>query len=112
MDGLLRFIAARVDFNDRVRLDAARNLRDGGFEVLEPATWHRVEPDEAHHSRHGFLELRPEEAQRLMDALWDAGLRPSEGSGSAGALLATQNHLNDMRALVFKAQGLEVPRGR
>ncbi len=41
------------------------------------------------------------EAQALMDRLWKAGLRPTEGSGSAGALAATQNHLADMQQLVF-----------
>jgi len=41
-------------------------------------------------------------AQLLMDDLWNCGLRPSEGSGSAGALAATQRHLEDMRRLVFK----------
>ena len=48
------------------------------------------------------LRLRDREAQMLIDALWDAGLRPSEGSGSAGAMLATQKHLADMRKLVAK----------
>lgn len=43
-------------------------------------------------------------AQRLIDMLWDCGFRPTEGSGSAGALAATQKHLADMRALVFKIQ--------
>lgn len=42
-------------------------------------------------------------AQRLMDELWNCGLRPSEGSGSAGQLAAVQGHLQDMRALVSKA---------
>lgn len=40
-------------------------------------------------------------AQKLMDMLWDCGLRPTEGSGSAGAMAATQKHLEDMRTLVF-----------
>jgi hypothetical protein len=39
--------------------------------------------------------------QRLMDELWNIGYRPSEGSGSAGALAATQRHLDDMRKLAF-----------
>lgn len=47
------------------------------------------------------FRLREAEAQALMDMLWDCGLRPSEGSGSAGALAATQRHLDDMRRLVF-----------
>lgn len=41
-------------------------------------------------------------AQELIDGLWQAGLRPSEGTGSAGALAATQKHLEDMRRLVFE----------
>lgn len=42
------------------------------------------------------------EAQALMDRLWKAGLRPTEGSGSAGALAATERHLKDMQILVFE----------
>lgn len=48
------------------------------------------------------LFIKPDEAQQLMDELWRIGFRPSEGTGSAGALAATQNHLDDMRRLVFK----------
>jgi hypothetical protein len=48
------------------------------------------------------FSLEPEDAQALMDDLWNCGLRPSEGTGSAGALAATQKHLEDMRKLVFK----------
>lgn len=48
------------------------------------------------------LTLEPEQAQALMDELWRTGLRPTEGSGSAGSLAATERHLADMRALVFK----------
>lgn len=48
------------------------------------------------------MRLTRDAAQQLMDNLWQCGLRPSEGSGSAGALAATQKHLEDMRTLVFK----------
>ena len=50
-------------------------------------------------------KLEYETAQQLMDDLWICGLRPSEGSGSAGALAATQKHLEDMRQLVFSLLG-------
>lgn len=40
-------------------------------------------------------------AQRLMDELWRAGLRPTEGTGSAGALAATERHLKDMQRIAF-----------
>jgi len=56
-----------------------------------------------------FLELQPCEAQKLMDDLWDCGLRPSEGSGSAGAMAATQKHLQDMKTIAFHA--LKIQRG-
>lgn len=46
-----------------------------------------------------LLTLRMEEAQRLIDQLWHCGLRPSEGSGSAGSLAATERHLRDMQAI-------------
>lgn len=49
-----------------------------------------------------LITLRPEDAQFLMDELWRTGLRPTEGTGSAGSLAATERHLADMRSIVFK----------
>lgn len=40
-------------------------------------------------------------AQSLMDDLWACGLRPTEGRGSAGAMEATREHLQDMRKIAF-----------
>lgn len=48
------------------------------------------------------LSISFKEAQILMDDLWQCGLRPSEGTGSAGQLAATQKHLSDMRLIAFK----------
>jgi hypothetical protein len=45
--------------------------------------------------------LSEAEAQALMDQPWQCGLRPSEGSGSAGSLAATERHLEDMRKLAL-----------
>jgi hypothetical protein len=42
-------------------------------------------------------------AQTLIDDLWNCGLRPTEGAGTAGAMRATERHLQDMRTLVFKS---------
>lgn len=46
--------------------------------------------------------LTKENAQSLMDELWNVGIRPTEGTGSAGQLAATQAHLKDMQKLVFE----------
>ena len=48
------------------------------------------------------MRLGRDEAQVLMDDLWDSGFRPTEGSGSAGSLKATERHLDDMRTIAFK----------
>lgn len=48
-----------------------------------------------------FLRLELSETQELMDALWTAGLRPTEARGSAGAMDATQKHLADLQRLAF-----------
>lgn len=39
-------------------------------------------------------------AQKLMDELWGAGVRPSNGAGSAGELAAVRYHLEDLRTIV------------
>lgn len=55
------------------------------------------------------FSLPPNAAQMLMDELWNCGLRPSEGSGSAGQLASVQKHLEDMRAIAFKKSGVDKP---
>lgn len=45
-----------------------------------------------------LLTLNQTEAQALMDSLWDCGVRPTEGSGSAGAMLAVRDHLKAANA--------------
>lgn len=49
-----------------------------------------------------LLSLEREEAQQLMDELWNAGVRPIGAAGSAGQLDAVKYHLEDMRKMVFK----------
>lgn len=56
------------------------------------------------------MSLSMDQAQQLMDQLWTCGIRPSEGSGSAGSLAATQQHLKDMQRITFgllKSKGVE-----
>lgn len=55
------------------------------------------------------LSLNLTEAQNLMDQLWFCGLRPSEGTGSAGALAATQAHLEDVRVILNRMMNHILP---
>ncbi len=55
--------------------------------------------------------LTNDAAQFLIDELWRCGLRPTEGTGSAGSLEAVERHLRDMRAVavgLLKKSGVEV----
>lgn len=47
------------------------------------------------------LVITNQEAQQLMDELWRCGFRPTEGSGSAGSLAATERHLKDMQTITL-----------
>jgi len=77
---------------------------DDGANVAQPLTMNWVSSKELEGvSMLPMCRLDPTAAQSLMDELWECGLRPSEGTGSAGALAATQKHLEDMRKLVFIA---------
>lgn len=52
------------------------------------------------------FHLHTTEAQELMDGLWAAGMRPTEGKGSAGALSATERHLADMQIIAMHKLGI------
>lgn len=48
------------------------------------------------------LTLSNQEARSLMNALWHAGLRPSEFQSPNGEINRMSAHLEDMRRLVFE----------
>lgn len=74
--------------------DAATNYRA----YWEPVTVREVKnPEEVACEPPSAFPMTPQDAQQLMDELWHVGLRPSEGTGSAGAMAATQAHLKDMQ---------------
>ena len=68
------------------------------FVRFAPAELVTVEPGDAVEIPPA-LQIKKSDAQMLIDTLWDCGLRPSEGSGSAGQLAAVQDHLKDVRLL-------------
>ena len=46
------------------------------------------------------MQLTSEEAQNLLQSLWNTGIRPKQ-EGTLGQLAAVNYHLEDMRKLVF-----------
>lgn len=93
-------------------LDAVTNpagLRD----VLLPT---RIQADERLGEWHEpWLRLSPEAAQRLLDALWRAGIRPSDSpsvapDAHAEVVGAKDAHLADLQRLAFGSDTISVPR--
>jgi len=94
MENILKIRAVSAPWNNGVEF-----LIRCGNAVAEPLIMKQHEENTV---AEPTFRLDREYAQLLMDDLWVAGIRPTEGTGSAGALAATQKHLEDMRTLVFK----------
>jgi len=71
--------------------------------IMKTLAMHERPPDEP------ALRLEQHEAQNLMDELWRAGIRPTNGAGSSGQLAATERHLEDMRALTNRLVRFAAP---
>lgn len=96
----MKIFAQRAVWNDAIELRIGFDQGEGRFSVALPVSWQSVPRGEL--SPEGpMLRLQQIDAQRLMDELWHCGLRPSEGSGTAGSLAATERHLKDMRQIAF-----------
>jgi hypothetical protein len=102
----LILMARKRGFTNRVEVMVMR--RHNGIphclRRLEPADFIPIE--EGYEPESTFI-IDNTVAQELMDDLWNCGLRPSEGAGSAGAMLAVQEHLKDMRHIAFTKLGLD-----
>lgn len=94
-----KLYARRADFNDRIDIAAVLHTPNGTREIAQPVKFEPL-PDN-YYVTEPTMRLTLHQAQFLMDQLWDCGLRPSEGSGSAGAMAATQKHLEDMQAIAI-----------
>lgn len=76
---------------------------DGRFSVARPIVMETLTEEQRGAIIPPCALLTLEAAQTLMDELWHAGIRPTEGTGSAGSLAATERHLADMKAIAFHA---------
>lgn len=72
--------------------------------TMQAISMHEAPPD-----AEPLLRLEQHEAQNLMDELWRAGIRPTNGAGSTGQLAATERHLDDMRKLTTRLLNAVAP---
>jgi hypothetical protein len=100
----IEFMARREDWQNGISLYARQRTEGVGVVVAEPMEMRQhsemtvIEP---------FIRIEIQQAQQLMDELWQCGLRPTEGAGSAGSLRATEMHLDDMRVIAFKKLNID-----
>ena len=95
----LKFYAHRSPCWNGVEINIMR-LTSNSSEIMLPPTFETIA--DGTRPVHPSMVLQYDEPQELMDQLWSCGIRPTEGSGSAGSLAATERHLMDMQRIVFK----------
>lgn len=101
----LEIMARREEWSEGVSLYGRQVIEGHSVAKVDLVTLTTTKPGDCHEP---FLKLGIQEAQNLMDELWQCGLRPSEGSGSAGSLRATEKHLEDMRVIAMKKLNIDV----
>lgn len=82
---------------------------DGAHYIADPLTLRKREDPTA--ETEPTLTLKPEEAQILIDELWDCGMRPTDIKDQSGELRATKKHLRDMRKLALEGLFMEEDEG-
>jgi len=70
----------------------AKWVEKGEFDAIEPSAY-----------------LTETEAQVLLDSLYSTGLRPSDGTDNTHVIAKMNDHLQDMRQLVFSKSKVEKP---
>lgn len=100
----IEVMARREQWSAGVSIYMRKVVVGMSVEIVQPVAFKRLSAEEAEQTMviEPVVRLPIQSAQQLMDELWQCGLRPTEGTGSAGSLAATERHLADMRALVFK----------
>ena len=103
---MIKFYANSTHFYDKIHVFARVKL--GTYLAFpQQIVWTKITQEDEYTAPEPLFKLDHEEAQTLMDALWDCGIRPSEGMGSAGQLAAVQNHLKDMQKIAFAYLDME-----
>jgi len=81
--------------------------KDGAKQIYQNVTMTKVNITDRAFNSLPTISLSNEAAQSLMDALWEAGVKPSGGEGHTAHIRALNAHLEDMRRLVFIEKNIE-----
>lgn len=73
-----------------------------GKVYMASLSWQEIDEHDFAFEPQPTFVLHRTQAQVLMDDLWAAGVRPTEGAGSAGAMREAQEHISTLRKVVYK----------
>lgn len=103
----LDFWISKDIMHQRYDVSVVLDHKHGNYAVAMPLTMKTISEEDQGAHLPPAMSLTKESAVRLMDALWEVGIRPSNGEGNAGELAATKHHLDDMRKIVFDMMELK-----
>ena len=105
---------------DRTKIYVNRNIATQGIEVFmikedrdgrNYVTFeYKLEPIDNTHETHSHLPslfFTYDEADELMTELWNAGIRPANGTGAGAHVDALKDHLKDLRKITFNKLKIE-----
>lgn len=100
----IEVMARREQWSAGVSIYMRKVIVGVSVDIAQPVAFKQISIDEAERATctDPTMRLSIQSAQQLMDELWQCGLRPTEGTGSAGSLAATERHLSDMQKIAFK----------
>lgn len=107
----MKFFAELREYGAYIALFCG-DKKENGTWIAKPVEFER-QPNAGLSVDEPMLRLDWEDAQRLADELWQAGVRPTQGKQSEGVTGAQTRHLDDMRAIVFHKLGIKTgPNGQ
>lgn len=100
---MIHFRAATDIYWDGVRVIAGSIDGEGKIaSIAEPVLFNMVKREPHTPIVEPTFCFTSDEAKNLMTALWEAGIRPAGVSSPSAEIKRIEEHLSDMRRLVFK----------
>lgn len=98
-----------IDYGRELRI--ARRREDGGVDVLTNLTFVSVPPGHQGPEYQPVIPHRDADSflRAIMNAAWEAGIRPDGFLDARESMKATTAHLEDMRAIAFHKVGAPKP---
>lgn len=90
----LKWLAQSTIYRDSIDLLAAIRYGDGSMDVAQPVQFALTHQEPHMAIAEPTLALPPDSARSLMQALWDAGIRPAEWSSPDAEVNALRNHVS------------------